>query len=101
MIRETPREMRVTVRNIGLTVPIVDDAKTTLALAEALDARLAEIEEQTGRVDTQLFALLTAFQFAGDLHRLRRERDEEQRELVKLLDQLAERLNGIADATGA
>lgn len=78
-----------------IRVPIVGDEATTLRLAEELSARLQQIETESERIDTQAFALRAAFEYAAELHRLRRERDEEQHDLAIVLDRVVSSLQDL------
>ncbi len=61
-------------------------------LAERLNKRLAQIEEESQRIDTQGFALQLAFEYALRMHQLSEERQQESAEVARALQQLNEEL---------
>ncbi len=88
----TSQRMAVKIANSTLRVPVCVDERTTQTLAEAVTKRFKSIEEAAGRIDTQAFALQTAYEFAAQLHMLRQHAAEDERTLTVALDTIAERL---------
>lgn len=88
------------IANVKLRLPVYRDKQTTLELAEAVTARIARMEEQAGRVDSQAFALQAAFALAAELHAEQAERDQDTRDLLKVLDGIVTQLNRLLEATG-
>ena len=72
-----------------LQVPIVDSPETTQGIIEAVNERLAEIERQSDRIDSQRFALQAAVSFASELAELKLNAEADQRELLHVLDKIA------------
>ena len=66
-------QTKVTIGKLPMSVPTVVDDETTLGIAEQVNERLAEIEEESDRVDTTVFALKTAVSFASELKLARRD----------------------------
>lgn len=85
------------IANVKLRLPVYRDKQTTLELAEEVTALIGEMEEKAGRVDSQAFALQAAFAYAAELHAERAERDQDTRELLKVLDGIATQLQGMLD----
>lgn len=94
------RYVETRIANVRLRLPVYRDKQTTLELAEAVTARIGEMEEKAGRVDSQAFALQAAFAYAVELHAERAERDGDTRELLKALDAIATQLNGLLEQSG-
>lgn len=80
------------IAKVNLRLPIYRDRQTTLAIAEEVSARVAEMEEEAGRIDSQAFALQAAFAYAAELHAEKAERETDNRELLKVLDRIAGQL---------
>lgn len=80
------------VAKVNLRLPLYRDKQTTLAIAEEVSARVAQMEEQAGRIDSQAFALQAAFAYAAELHAEKDERDADTRDLLKVLDRIAGQL---------
>jgi len=87
-----------------MRVPVIVDEPTTLRIVEQVNARLAQVEKQSQRVDTLEFALLAALSFAAELeqskHAVAEEREqlaetttEDAKEFFQELDKIAEALN--------
>lgn len=89
------------IANVKLRLPLYRDRQTTLEIAEEVTARIAEMEERVGRVDSQAFALQAAFAYAAELHAEQAEREQDTRELLKMLDGIATQLNGLLGAHGS
>ncbi len=95
--------VEVALGRMPLKVPVIGDKATTLRVADRVNARLAEIEKQSDRVDSHAFALLAAMTFAAEIEELERQvaqearRAEEEcaaygRELLTELDALSSAL---------
>ncbi len=80
------------VAKVNLRLPIYRDRQTTLTIADEVTARVAEMEAEAGRIDSQAFALQAAFAYAAELHAEKAERDADTRELLKVLDRIAGQL---------
>jgi cell division protein ZapA (FtsZ GTPase activity inhibitor) len=85
------------VAKVNLRLPVYRDRQTTLAIAEEVSARVAAMEEQAGRIDSQAFALQAAFAYAVELHAEKAERDGDTRDLVKALDRIASQLKRLLE----
>jgi cell division protein ZapA (FtsZ GTPase activity inhibitor) len=114
MPRQETDLMEATLGHMHLKVPILVDRDTTQRIAAKVNARLAEIERNSERVDTQAFALLAAMSFAmeaeqtrlvsaaqveeaqdalaGERQTLREESQRETRDVLVELDRIAESL---------
>jgi len=103
-----PDWMEVAIGRKPLKVPMVGDEETTRRLAEQVTARMDAIEEREGRVDSFEAALRAALAYAAELEQTRqalgeeragheRERDEETRELLKAVTQIANRLRNLVE----
>jgi len=88
------------IANVKLRLPIYRDKQTTLEIADELTARIAEMEEKAGRVDSQAFALQAAFAYAVELRAEQDERDRDTRDLLKMLDGIAGQLRRVIEAGG-
>jgi len=84
----TPR-IKVKLGGKSLEVPVYRDMRATQKLIERLNQRLKDIEAQSGRIDTQAFALEAAYTFAVEAQRLADDVEAERHETVKELDRLS------------
>jgi cell division protein ZapA (FtsZ GTPase activity inhibitor) len=87
----------VSVANTRLTVPIVRDEETTHQIAALVDAQFRELEDQDIPIDTQRFALLTAFSFAAQHFLLEEQIGSDERELLATLDGVCKMLEAAAE----
>ncbi len=94
---ESPQTLELRLANRRITVPIIGDESTTRLAADHVNRALTEIEAKAERVDTQVFALLAALQFASQALELTSQRTEESHELVKALDGIASALRALAE----
>ena len=69
--------------------PYREDEATTQEIARRVNERIQTIEAASTRIDTQRFALQAAFSLAADLHLLETKVREDERELLRALDQIA------------
>ena len=88
--------LQVKIGKATLKVPLCVDEQTTLAVAQRISDRLQEIEEHAPRIDTQAFALQAAYEFAAEMHLLRKEQDQDAHDLIKALDAISSRLQELA-----
>ncbi|MBI4559755.1 MAG: hypothetical protein HY706_19365 [Candidatus Hydrogenedentes bacterium] len=94
----TPSEtLDARVGGVLMAVPIVRDLETTRNIIDIVNRRLAEIEAESTKIDTQLFALQAATGFAADFRELQEERAGEQRELARALQGLAGELRSLLE----
>lgn len=93
----TPSVLPVKIANVSMRVPVCVDEETTRGIVEALNARIKQIEEKAPRIDTQAFALQTAYEAAVDLYLLRRDQERDIRELGVALDGIATQLSELAE----
>jgi cell division protein ZapA (FtsZ GTPase activity inhibitor) len=89
--------LRVTIANRSVDVTICGDAETTERLAREVTARFREIEADSARIDTQAFALQTAYTYAVELQEAQQQASEDTRDLVKALDVIASRLRDLLE----
>ncbi|GMV91548.1 MAG: hypothetical protein AMXMBFR82_13260 [Candidatus Hydrogenedentota bacterium] len=75
-----------------VTVPVYRDEATTLRIVGRVNQRLGEIEESSPRIDTQAFALQTAYTFAVELARAESEADADEQDCLQALGRLAQAL---------
>jgi cell division protein ZapA (FtsZ GTPase activity inhibitor) len=80
--------MQVKIGGKTVAVPIYRDEATTLRIVEKVNRRLQDIEEESPRIDSQAFALQTAFSFAADVARIESAADIEDQNLVRALSKL-------------
>jgi len=73
---------------VPIKVPIVVDAETTEGIVAQVNERFKQIESQGGKINTQVYALLTAYQFAVDVFTLRRKMEADESDLIRALDKL-------------
>lgn len=86
------------VAKVNLRLPLYRDAATTLAIADEVTAKVAELEAEAGRIDSQAFALQAAYAFAVALRQEKAAREEDNRDLLKALDRIAEQLRRMLEA---
>ncbi|MFP4171449.1 MAG: cell division protein ZapA [Candidatus Hydrogenedentota bacterium] len=96
----TNQTIRTRIAGTVLDLPVVEDEAHTTKIANKVTERFREIEAGSPRINTQAFALQAAFSFAAELDRLSTERDEETRELVHALADLAGRLETLIQRHG-
>ena len=84
----SPDRKEVRLGGVPLKVPVVVDPETTDAIVSYVNDRFRQIETQGGKINTQLYALLTAYQFAVELHMLRRQQEAEDTSLLHALEKL-------------
>jgi cell division protein ZapA (FtsZ GTPase activity inhibitor) len=92
--------IQVKVANVTLRLPVYRDKKHTLELAEEVGALVASMEAEGGRIDSQAFALLAAYEFARRLKALEEQNAADHRELIKTLDGTATALQRLAEEYG-
>ncbi len=73
---------------VPIKVPVVIDDETTEAIVAQVNERFKLVEAQGGKINTQVYALQTAYQFAVDLFILKKKMEAEETDLVRALDRL-------------
>lgn len=96
----TNQTIQTRIAGTVVELPLAPDEASTAQIAEKVTERFREIEAASPRIDTQKFALQTAFSFAAELERLTADREEEARELVHALAGLAGRLEDLIQRHG-
>ena len=91
----TNQTIRTRIAGTVVELPLVRDEAYTAQIADKVTERFREIEAASSRINTQAFALQAAFSFAAELEHLNTEREEEIRELVHALANLAGRLEDL------
>lgn len=92
-----PEVLTVTIGRTTVQVPVVDDEKTTLALVEAINDRIAGLEAHAKRIDSMAFALQAAFTFAADLHHAKRAHEAETREATLAMERVIQTLRDVLE----
>lgn len=80
------------IANVKLRLPVYRSKQATMELADQVTALIQSMEEKSGRVDSQAFALQAAFAYAAELHAERDGREQDTRDLLKVLDSIATQL---------
>jgi len=88
----------VAIGRTKVRMPVIESREFTEAIARRVTERLAEMEEKAERVDTQGFALRAAFEFAAEAALLREEQRDTERDLVRAIDGIADRIGRIVTA---
>jgi cell division protein ZapA (FtsZ GTPase activity inhibitor) len=88
------------IANVKLRLPVYRNKQATLDLADEVSALIASMQEKAGRVDSQAFALLAAFALAAELHAERAGREQDARDLLKVLDTIATQLERLVAQRG-
>ncbi len=78
-----------------VTVPIVKNEETTLRIVERVNQRLQDIEESSPRIDTQAFALQTAYSFAVELAQAEAAEADDQQDTLEALGRLQRSLEDV------
>jgi len=91
----TPR-VKVKLGGKSVEVPVYRDNLATLKLAALINERLKAIESQSGRIDTQAFALETAYAFAAEAQRLTDEADADRVSTLKELDRISKAIDKLS-----
>lgn len=92
--------LRIEIGKRTIEVPVQDNEESTRAIAKMVNERFAEIEAGSSRIDTQVFALQAAFDFAAALWTARQEQEHGEKELALALDTLLERLRRLEAGLG-
>jgi cell division protein ZapA (FtsZ GTPase activity inhibitor) len=80
--------LEVTLAGVRVKVPLYRDDMSTLAIAETVNARFKHLEAQGAKVNTQLFALQTAFSLAVDLAQSQESANAADHDLLRALDKI-------------
>lgn len=91
----------VRIANTTIEVPIVVDEPTTERIASQVEQHFRQLEEQSTRIDSQRFALMSAFYFAAAHHQAEMKAADDERALLSALDALNEKLHTMAQAAAA
>ena len=83
---------------VRITVPIAVDAQTSTQAADMVNERLKLIESQHERVNTQHFALMSAFFFAEQLIIQQRNENAQNHEILTALETITTRLYELVNA---
>lgn len=89
--------LQLSVGGILMQVPVYRDEATTRRLVAMVNAKLQQIEAASVRIDTYKFALLASLDFAAQLEEATGEHAEEERELVRALERIAESLRNLIE----
>ena len=89
--------LQLSVGGILMHVPVYRDEATTRRLVEKVNAKLQQIEASSVRIDTHKFALLASLDFAAQLEEATAEHAEEERELIRALEHIAESLRNLVE----
>lgn len=81
--------MKVKLGGKPIEVPVYKDTRHTLRLAESINARLKAIEAESGRIDTQAFALEAAYACAAEAQQIIDNAEAGRAEMLKELDRLS------------
>ena len=94
------KPLRITqeIANAKISVPLHKDANTSKKISEEVSERIREIEDETGRIDTQAYALRAAFEFAAKAHAQQEGHEKDIAEFIKALDAIQSRLREIGEA---
>ncbi len=92
-----PAAVQIKIGNATMRVPVCVDEETTLEIVQRVNQRLKQVEEKATRIDTQAFALQTAYELAADLYLSEREHERDVRDLAKALDKIATQLSALAE----
>lgn len=85
------------VAKVNLRLPVYRDEATTLSIADEVTAKVAALEAEAGRIDSQAFALQAAYAFAVALRQEKAGREEDNKELLKALDRIAGQLRNMLE----
>ena len=89
--------LEVELGRLRLRVPVYEDKTKTLALVKKINKRFKQIEDTSGRIDTQSFALLAAYSFAVDAEELREDSSDETRDMLVGLEKICTALRQLVD----
>ena len=76
-----------------IEVPVYEDSRATLKLADLVNERLKAIEAESGRIDTQAFALEAAFAYAAEAQALADTAGADRVEMLKELERLSKAID--------
>jgi cell division protein ZapA (FtsZ GTPase activity inhibitor) len=83
-----------------LQVPVHINEDETHRIVDRLNRRLEQIEAASGRIDSQAFAALAAYEFAVETETAREECRSEEKEIAVALDRLNQELKRILKLLG-
>ncbi len=89
----SPARVRVKLAGKTIEVPVYGDSHATQQLAARVNARIKEIEERSGRIDTQAFALEAALAFAAELKAVQEAADGDRKAMFAELDRLSKEID--------
>lgn len=92
-----PKQMDVQIANATVRVPVYKSPEETTALAARVSERVREFEAASTRVNTQVFALQTAYTFAMELLELREEIAEREGQIVERIQRVAVDIEKLRD----
>ncbi len=83
------------INKIPVVLPIHVDLDTTTRLAGQVEERMKRLEKESGTVDTQRFAVQTAYEFAAEMYDLEKRHEQDVHDLVKALEHVASQLKNL------
>jgi cell division protein ZapA (FtsZ GTPase activity inhibitor) len=92
----SPARVKVKLAGKTIEVPVYGDSQLTQRLAARVNARIKEIEERAGRIDTQAFALEAALAFAAELQQLQNESEADRKTIYAELDRISKTVDKLA-----
>lgn len=87
--------MQVKLGGKTVTVPVFRDEIKTLRIVDQVNQRLQEIEDGSSRIDTQAFALQTAYTFAVELAHAEAQLDADGQDMLLALTRLSRSLGEV------
>lgn len=88
--------MKVKLGGKTVEVAVYRDTRHTLRLAESVNERLKAIEAESGRIDTQAFALQAAFASAAEAQYHIDNAEADRAEMLKELDRLSKAVDKLS-----
>ena len=95
----TDERISIQIAGVTLRVRPYQSRERTLKLAEAINARISQIEEESERIDSQRFALEACYGLAVDLAQATDATEELEAELIKALEEISTDLRGVVEDT--
>ena len=90
-----PKRVKVRIRGIPVLLPVHIDEETTAALVQEVEDRFKRIEDESDTVDTQRFALQTAYEYAIELYEMEARQKQDTNDLVKVLERIVQELKDL------
>lgn len=85
--------VEVRLGGLNIRVPMYSNHDSTAGLVEMVNAKLLQLEANSSKVNTQVFALQAAYEFARECAILRNDLADAEAQFIAALENLASRID--------